>query len=260
MFSDDSELTHIDTVILATGYDYRIPFLTAGGHLDEISTSVTLDSTHPATIAASESQHLVTNHRYIRPLFSHVLSLDTAYPLGALYFIGLPVFVANAISDTAGALFTAHTIANASLLSSREEFLEDLSRQEREVSRVGDPWYIGHRQVNTQGPSEESNQDRLVRYLQDRGVDQDDDTGGSHRHDSGIIPPKGKNFTEDWRILGRGQGDLLKKGWERVKASGRDTVRQWLAGRETEEEWADLLRKLIRWEKEQEKESVAKSL
>src|SRR5882762_752325 len=39
IFNDNTTLTHIDTIILATGYKYHIPYLTMGGHLTMTTSS-----------------------------------------------------------------------------------------------------------------------------------------------------------------------------------------------------------------------------
>jgi Flavin-binding monooxygenase-like len=43
IFDDDTTLTHIDTIILTTGYNYLIPYLTAGGHLTVTTPSKVAD-------------------------------------------------------------------------------------------------------------------------------------------------------------------------------------------------------------------------
>ncbi|TFY66911.1 hypothetical protein EVG20_g4167 [Dentipellis fragilis] len=234
IFEDNSTLEHIDTVILGTGYENRIPFLTAGGHLNVIpGQSVPLPQ-------EPESTHLSTNLRYIRPVYQHVLSLDTSYPLGALYFIGLPIFVANAISDTAQALFVAHTLADPSLLESRDTLLADLHAQEARLRAAGlDPAYIGHRLVGDTGAAQY--QDGLVAYLQARG------RGGWPN-----IPVPGQRFTDEWRTFGRNETLFLRKAWMRVEEYGQESMDKWLDGVETEEEWADLMVRLVKWEERKE--------
>ncbi|KAA1476922.1 FAD/NAD(P)-binding domain-containing protein [Dentipellis sp. KUC8613] len=236
VFEDNSTLDHIDTVILGTGYEYRIPFLTAGGHLD-------INPGQPVPLPQDpESTHLNTNLRYIRPVYQHVLSLDTSYPLGSLYFIGLPIFVANAISDTAQALFAAHTLADPSLLESRDTLLADLHAQEARLRAAGlDPAYIGHRLVGDIGAAQY--QDGLVAYLQARG------RGGWPN-----IPALGQRFTDEWRTFGRNETLFLKKAWTRVEEYGQESVDKWLEGVETEEEWADLMVRLVKWEERKETE------
>ncbi|KAI0067902.1 dimethylaniline monooxygenase [Artomyces pyxidatus] len=228
VFEDNTTLTHIDTVIFGTGYEQRIPFLTEGGHLSLLPECPT-----------GPQAHLTTNLRYVRPVYEHVLSLDTSYPVGSLYFIGLPIFVANAISDYAQALFTAHTIADPSLLLSREEFFDDLLHEEARLRADGlDPGYVGHRIVGEGGAT--GYQNRLVGYLQARGL----------AGQPGI--PRGRPFTDPWRS--EYQGEYLRRGWTRVEERGEEFVREWLEGIETEQQWVDMMARLTEWEKQHEEE------
>ncbi|KAI0061848.1 FAD/NAD(P)-binding domain-containing protein [Artomyces pyxidatus] len=230
IFEDNTTLTHIDTVIFGTGYEQRIPFLTEGGHLGLLHDC-----------PRGRQEHLTTNLRYVRPVYEHVLSLDASYPVGALYFIGLPIFVANAISDYAQALFTAHTIADPSLLLSRDEFFDELLSEEARLRADGmDPGYVGHRIIGRGGAT--GYQDRLVGYLQARGL------AGQPNI------PRGKNFTEPWRTFGEYQGEYLRRGWTRVEERGEEYVKEWLEGVETEQDWVVMMEKLVDWEKRQEEE------
>ncbi|THH11125.1 hypothetical protein EW146_g8158 [Bondarzewia mesenterica] len=228
VFEDNTTLSHIDTIIYGTGYENRVPFLTSTGHLS-VNQTLTLDQ-------------LTTNLRYIYPLYRHVLSLDPSYPIGSLYFIGLPIFVANAISDSAQSLFTAYTISDPTLLPSRSELLEDLFTQESRIRGAGyDPAYVGHRLIGDH--ASESYQDGLVEFLQERG-----------KAGHGSIPEAGQKFTEQWRKFGRDEGDIMRRGWQRVLDKGDQVVRSWLAGVETERDWVKLMKKLVDWEREQEVE------
>ncbi|KAI0050813.1 FAD/NAD(P)-binding domain-containing protein [Auriscalpium vulgare] len=229
VFTDNTTLTHIDTIVWGTGYELRIPFLTAGGHLDIVPTQTDQD------------EHLSTNLRRVHPVYQHVLSLDTAYPVGALYFIGLPIFVSNAISDAAQGLFAAYTLAYPELLDSRGELYADLLADETRLRADGyDCAYIGHRIPGDGGGTRY--QDGLVEYLQARGL-------GGH---PGV--PRGRKFTEQWRVFGVDYITSLKKGWVRIESRGEEYVREWLDGVETEEQWADLMERLVKWEREQEEE------
>ncbi|KAI0031621.1 hypothetical protein K488DRAFT_30306, partial [Vararia minispora EC-137] len=236
-FADGTAAAGVDTVLLATGYAVRVPFLTRGGRLPVLA---------PAEQAGDDGQ-LSTCLRYVRPLFRHVFALDAALPPTALAFVGLPVFVANAPSSTAQALLVAHAIADSAVLPSRKAMLADLHAQEERLRAVGyDPAYVGHRLIPLPGSSDTdasaAYQDALVRILQDAGY------GGR-----GAIPPVGTNFTENWRRIGRENGVLLRRGWERVEEGGSRSVQEWVGGVRTEKQWADVMRKLVRWEEEKEK-------
>lgn len=229
VFEDGTELADVDAVILGTGYEFRIPFLSAPH-----SSVLAVD---PATSHNSTSAPtLVSNLRYIFPLYRHIFSLAPALPPTALAFVGLPVLVANCPSDIAQSLFVAHALANSSVLPSRDEMLADLVQRERTLYTEGlDPYYVGHRLIS---PSETDHdyQDDLVEYLKRVGA----------------LPHDGRKFVEEWRRLGRGEARLLGRGWERVVSLGQERV--WLEGVETEEEWAKLLYRLADWQRAYEEE------
>ncbi|TFK49540.1 FAD/NAD(P)-binding domain-containing protein [Heliocybe sulcata] len=133
VFTDNStlETSGPTTILLATGYEYIVPFLPTLSMSSSINYSTT---------------SLSTNTRYIRPLYRHVLALDPVLPTNALAFIGLPMWVATAPSDYTQGLFAAHAIANGSMLLSRETMLSELEARERALEDTGmDPFFIGHR-------------------------------------------------------------------------------------------------------------------
>ena len=271
VFEDGTELAHIDTVILATGYEYRVPFLTVGGHLDVVALQrhgTAEYGSHNGTANEyvgeieredTDELRLRTNLRYIWPLFRHVLSLDAAYPLGALYIVGAPIFTSSAFCTTAQALFVSHTLADLSLLNPQEDIrastcdagddlsrvaslspraalLADLHAQEAELRAGGlDPAVVGHRLLETAGVY----QDALIRYLQVRGV-------AGH----GSIPPVTENFTPAWRTTTWAHVIVLKRAWKRVEAEGKEGVKKWLDGVESEEEWVGVMDKLLERERE----------
>ena len=81
-------------------------------------------------------------------------------------------------------------------------------------------------------------QDALVEYLKERGKVVDD----------------GKKYVEEWRRRGRRDSRLLSRAWGRVEEGGKERVREWLEGVETEEEWAGLMRRLTVWQERWESE------
>ncbi|KAF9219777.1 FAD/NAD(P)-binding domain-containing protein [Gyrodon lividus] len=220
VFADNSRARDVESVILGTGYDLRIPFLENGGEVLVKSKSNERDD-----------RVLTNNYRYLFPLHNHIFSLSPSYPTNALAFIGLPILVANCPSDSAQSIYAAHIIANASLLGSREELLEELDSNENDLRLRGyDPYYIGHRMVDG---STFDYQDGLINYLKKRGA----------------IPDDGTNFVEDWRREA-GAYQHLKRGWKRVGELGQEEA--WLRGVKTEAEWADLMSRLNQWQKEWE--------
>ncbi|KAI0049947.1 FAD/NAD-P-binding domain-containing protein [Auriscalpium vulgare] len=230
IFVDNSTVSDVDTVVLATGYEYRFPFLTAGGHLDIVADD------------NEGGEHLTTNLRRLRPLYEHTLSLDTAYPLGALYGVGFPTYSNNGFNDAAVALFIGYTIAYPHLLAERADFLEHLRADEASQRAIGlDPAYVGHRLVRPGG--ETAYQDGLVEYLQVRGL-------AGHPG----VPPLGQKFTPSWRIYGVAHSAILTRAWTRIEEAGDREVRRWLEGAETEKDWADLIVRLVEWEQGIEEE------
>ncbi|KZT04453.1 FAD/NAD-P-binding domain-containing protein [Laetiporus sulphureus 93-53] len=223
VFIDGTVVEEVDTVILATGYEFRIPFLTA----PHASTLVTNPNTRETSTTA---QYPVTNLRYIFPLYRHIFSLAPAVPPTALTFIGLPVLIANCPSDYAQGMFIAHAFANESLLPPREEMLAELVAREEALRAQGfDPYFVGHRLQNDN--EAQTYQDDLVEYLKKHGA----------------LPDDGQKYVEQWRRMGRQEGPLIYRGWQRVRSLGEED--EWLRNVRTEDEWADLLRRLAEWQR-----------
>ncbi|KAI0629833.1 FAD/NAD-P-binding domain-containing protein [Trametes polyzona] len=229
VFEDGTSLSDVDAIILGTGYEFRIPFLSPPhSSILAVDPSTSYNSTTAPT--------LITNLRYVFPLYRHIFSLSPRLPPTALAFVGLPVLVANCPSDIAQSLLVAHALANASVLPPRAEMLADLVRREARLRAEGlDPYYVGHRLVS---PSETDHdyQDDVVEYLKRVGA----------------LPQDGRKFVEEWRRLGREQSRLLGRAWERVVRLGQE--RAWLEGVETEDEWADLLVRLADWQRAYEEQ------
>lgn len=209
----------VDTILLGTGYELRIPFLERG-HALQVD--------HTAHSNATYKEGLATNTRYIFPVHQHIFSLCPNYPVTALSFIGLPLYVANCPSDIAQSLYAAHVIANPSVLPHRETLLEELAEEEERLRSLGlDPYHVGHRILPVSNGTQWDYQDKLVADLKRWGT----------------IPNDGKPFVEKWR---RESHPCLSRGWKRVEAMG--TQSEWLQGVKSEDEWADLMRRLDKWQ------------
>ena len=222
MLEDGSSLPHIDTILLATGYELRFPFLSS-------IRNTSLSTPLPDPDACDT---LTNNGRYLRPLFRHVFSLAPTHAPRALAFIGLPTFIQYAMCDFAQALLVAHALADSSLLPPTSALLADLRAQE---AALDNPARIGHRIVQPGGGP--AYQDAVVAILQDRG-----------RHGGGI-PPRGTQFTDPWRVFTAKETLRLHDAWMKVEARGEDEVRKWLGTvkRGDEAEWADLMARLLEW-------------
>ncbi|EJD41710.1 FAD/NAD(P)-binding domain-containing protein [Auricularia subglabra TFB-10046 SS5] len=217
----DGSSVEVDTVLLGTGYHYHIPYLSAGG-------SLKIDD---AAREWTEETPLTTNLRYIFPLHEHVLSLDAAYPLGALTFVGLPQYIANSPSDNAQAIFITALFRNASILPPRAELLAQSRAREGRLRDGGwDPYVVGHRLVDG---SQYDYQDALIAFLRRTGA----------------LPKSDAEYVEAWR---REVSDFqyLRRGWLHVEELGEQE--KWLEGVQGEEEWADLMRRLNAWQREWE--------
>lgn len=238
VLQNGTTLTAIDSVIFATGYQFLLPFLSRSPSPD-IPVALTVS---PSTNYTSDTApSLQTNTRYIYPLHQHIFSLSPTHPPAALAFVGLPVLIANCPSDIAQSMLIAHTIANASVLPERKELLSQLLEREESLRQRGyDPYIAGHKMVGGDDDAQDY-QNELVRFLK-RG---------------GTIPDDGKDYVEPWRRLARKDNFLIKRGWTRIEEAGPEEVEKWLDGVETEEQWADLLFRLWRWQKKyEEKEGV----
>lgn len=156
----DGTTSHVDTVLLGTGYEIRKPFLDAGNVL-VTNRSANSNESFNAT-------RLITNTHYLFPLHQHIFSLSCTYPLNALAFIGLPSAIANCPSDIAQALYVTHAIVNSTLLPSRTQLLEELAEHEDKLRGDGyDPYSVGH--ILPAGTASDY-QDELISYLQNKVI------------------------------------------------------------------------------------------
>ncbi|KAI5120008.1 hypothetical protein M0805_008469 [Coniferiporia weirii] len=240
VFADGTRVEDVDAVVLGTGYEVRVPFLTDGSALDVAPYA----SGGPGEDEDAPEQ-LTTNLQYIYPLHEHVFSLARGHPPTALTFVGLPVLVANCPSDIAQALLVAYALADEALLPSRAEMLAQLRRREAHFRERGvDPYKAGHRLIDVDADPDEGGrrpdashayQDELVRFLKERGA----------------LPDDGRPFVEEWRRWSREEAGALWDGWQRVEGLGGEEVERWVAGARTEEEWVDVMHRLVEWEKRQ---------
>ncbi|KAH7928545.1 FAD/NAD(P)-binding domain-containing protein [Leucogyrophana mollusca] len=218
VFVDGSTVTDIDSVLLGTGYDIRIPFLEASGELSVLPNAHSNET---------YLQGLVTNMRYIFPLHEHIFSLSPSYPTSALAFIGQPVMGYNFPSDTVQGTLVAHVLANSSLLPPREDMLRQLAVREENMRLAGfDPYYVGHRMIYQ---DTFDYQDSLMEYLKQQGA----------------IPQDGKKYVEKWRREAKND-QCMKRGWKRIEQLGIEEV--WLQGVESEEDWVELMVRVNEWQ------------
>lgn len=232
VFTDGTYVSDVDAVILGTGYELRVPFLSSG---DALIVSPGANSSSSSAGLGAPTQ-LTTNLNYIYPLHEHIFSLASSHPPTALSFIGLPALVANCPSDYAQALLVACALADASLLPSHAAMLRSLEEREAHYRERGfDPYTVGHRLVDVDGTGNASYvyQEGLVDYLKQRGARRDD----------------GQAYVEKWRRFQRSEYEALWRAWMRVEKGGPRAVEEWLDGVKTEEEWAGLMQRLIEWDR-----------
>ncbi|KAF8486603.1 hypothetical protein JB92DRAFT_3085564 [Gautieria morchelliformis] len=189
VFINNTPAVDADALILAMGYELRIPFLDVGGVLRTGPSARSGNSTHGYT-------GLTTNLRYIFPLHDGLFSvlIISKLPPTALSF----------------SLFVAHAIANDSLLPPHDDILAQLAKHEAVYptdleSRGIDPYYVGHRLVG-KGIGEDV-QDRIIQFLKDKGAIPQD----SHRY----VETDAKRNA--W---------LLERAWTRIESQGK--VGDWL--------------------------------
>ncbi|KZV73407.1 FAD/NAD(P)-binding domain-containing protein [Peniophora sp. CONT] len=234
-FMDGTEAHDIHAIILATGYEVHVPFLTAAGLLEEVEE-------HTNT-----SRGLATNSRYVRPVYEHTLSLDPASPLGALYFNGLLTDNPTGMCNYAQGLFAAYTIARPELLDSREDLYTALLHREQCVREAGyDPLHTGHRPVGYDNCEHTRFEDDMIDYLKRRGL---------ARYPG--VPPLDVSYTEPWRNWTYYNGFELLLAWKQgVQPLGEDVIHRWVEGRETEEDWFEMMQKLVVWWNEHKPKSL----
>ncbi|KAJ3557315.1 hypothetical protein NM688_g1537 [Phlebia brevispora] len=235
VFIDGTSLPSVDALILATGYEFRVPFLTRIPRNSGIKSPALI--TDPATYANSTTARVLTsNLRYIFPLYEHIFSLAPQYPPTALSFVGLPVLIANCPSDRAQSLLISHAIADPSILPSRTDMFGKLVEREGKLRELNlDPYVVGHKM---QGGDNEAQayQNSLVRYLKQVGS----------------LPDDGVDYVEPWRRMARNESILLSRAWSRVE--NLKEADRWLDGIETEDEWADLMYRLADWQAQWEEQ------
>ena len=254
-FEGGTEVFDVDIVILATGYEYRFPFLDTSDPYNRpargspSNEQYTVLTTNASVHSRPEGeQRLTENLNYLFPLDRQIVSLSSLHPLNALFFIGLPVPIIHASSDVAQTTFAGHLIAwpdrvyptshitghegwNETL--ARELLLKNLTTFENQLAGEGfDVYRLGH-MMDIGSYSGYDYQDSLITHLQSKG----------------LVPPYDRDyvFVEPWRIRGRENKVQLRKIWDEIEGRGGKEVERWLDGIETEEEWADLMDRLLKW-------------
>ena len=257
-FEDGTEVSDVEVVILATGYNHRFPFLDPSDPYNRPSRELITSGQHAimTTNASAHSrpegeQRLTTNLNYIFPLDRQVVSLSSLHPLNALFIIGLPFPGANALNGIAQSMFAGHLIAHPDRVYptshitgqegwnetlAREMLLKNLTTFEKRLAGEGfDIYQLGH-MMSFGLYTDAEYQDSLIAHLQTQG----------------LVPPHGGGyiFVEPWRTRVREEASGLRRIWREIESRGEDEVKRWLDGVETEEKWADLIDRLVKWDEE----------
>ena len=257
-FEDGTEIFDVDVVILATGYEYRFPFLDPSDPYNPPTTELSDHERHAVvTMNASAysrlegEQRLTANLKYLFPIDRHMVSLSPLHPLNALFFIGLPAPTLYAPNGVAQSIFAGHLIARPDRVYptshitghegwdetlARELLLKNLTAFENQLANEGfDVYHLGHR-MGIGGYKAHGYQDSLIAHLQAQG----------------LVPPHNGSyvFFEPWRVRGTKNTVQLYRIWKEIRNRGEEEMKRWLDGVETEEEWADLMDRLVEWGEE----------
>ncbi|KAF8311121.1 uncharacterized protein EI90DRAFT_3097979, partial [Cantharellus anzutake] len=229
-FEDGSFETDIDSVILATGYELRVPFLEVGGSLIYDPTVTSRNTTH---IHPPPHLPLTSNGPYVRPLYRHTMSLSSQFPPTALFVLSFARHPPPQATAVAQSIFATRLIANPALVDPhRIKLLRELEEYEERLRNIGlNPDVSGHRLVDWNHDYQESSnfQESLINFLMERNVTR--------------LPLRGSNHTyvEDWRRRMDTNPSLVvtNKNWLELEARGETEAL--LRGREKEEDWIELL-------------------
>ena len=142
LFEDGTEVSDVQVVILASGYDYRFSLLDPSEPYNQFPQDI---PTHDqrVVVTANASAHsrlereprLMENLRYLFPIDRQIVSLSSLHPLIALKFVGLPYRTAYAASNIGQSIFASHLISHhdrvypTSRLTGREGWNETLVRE-----------------------------------------------------------------------------------------------------------------------------------
>ena len=257
-FEDGTEVSDVEVVILATGYDYHFPFLDPSDPYNPPAKGTpaherfAVVTTNPSADSRSKVESRLTeNLKYLFPIDKQILSLSSLHPINALLFIGLPYYrIIYGPSDIAQSIFAGHLISQpdrvypTSHLTGRETWNETLARElllknltafETQLADEGsDVYRIGHK-MNFGWYTQEEYQDSLISHLQCQGL--------VPRHDGYI-------FVEPWRAQAKIKIPKLRIIWKEIESRGEEEVKRWLDGVGTEDEWADLMDRLVQWGEE----------
>ncbi|KAF8337873.1 uncharacterized protein EI90DRAFT_3118307 [Cantharellus anzutake] len=226
----------IDSVILAIGYETKIPFLMTGGALMEHRESVSCDTSD------IDDPKLSTNGNYIRPLYKHTMSLSSDFPPDSLFILGLPRDFPPALLAVAQSIFATRVIKDKSLVDRDALFRELVYEEKRQCSKCEgqeerckfDPFQLGHRLVEV-AERDEFNvlMNGLIDVLKQKCATE-----------LPPLPGTGDRFVDDrrLRVNRRSMIPRIKCYWDNLEDDEREKL---LKGRVNEDAWFKLVNDLI---------------
>ncbi|GAA5968524.1 hypothetical protein JCM21900_006632 [Sporobolomyces salmonicolor] len=224
------------TVVLATGYELQIPFL-----------SPSLLSTGSIPPSRSRTTPLSTNGIYLRPLYHDLFPISSpSLPSHALALIGLPWFVAAGQCSYIQGLVAGHAFAAAEdgVLGGEAEQWRELEGKEatRRKDEGLEPFEVGHK-FTLPGQAEDY-QNALLALLRAR----------SPLALPAHLGPSSQPFVPAWRRWARSKEVFLRlrRGFERAQKEG--TEEEFRAKEGSEEEWVTVMERLEAWERGREEE------
>ncbi|KAF8337870.1 uncharacterized protein EI90DRAFT_2909164, partial [Cantharellus anzutake] len=227
----------IDSVILATGYETKIPFLTKGGALAEHSDRRSCNTEY------IDDQKLSTNGNGIHPLYKHTMSLSSDFPPDSLFILGLPRDFPPALLAVAQSIFATRVIKDGSFVNRDALFRELACEETRQCSQCPrdprkrckyDPFQRGHRLVEV-AERDESNilMNGLVDFLKQKCATE-----------LPSLPGTGDRFVDDRRLRVNRRSVIprIKCYWDNLEEEERKKL---LERRANEADWFELVNGLI---------------
>ncbi|KAH9042592.1 hypothetical protein EDB85DRAFT_2226217 [Lactarius pseudohatsudake] len=221
VFEDGTSLPQIDTVLLATGYELRIPFLPS-------IRNTTLSTPLPDP---DDCDALTNNGRYLRPLFRHVLSLAPTHAPSRPRLHRPPH-----LGRKRHIRLCAGPRRRAGPRRSRRPPRSSPTSAHRKPRSTTQ--HASDTASAAEAPRIRTRSSRSSRIVGARAA---------------AVPPRGTRFTEPWREFATSETMRLRRAWLELEARGEDQVRKWLGTveRGDEAEWAELMVRLVEWYEDQ---------
>ncbi|OBZ67839.1 Flavin-containing monooxygenase FMO GS-OX5 [Grifola frondosa] len=219
LFEDGIVETGIDYVFLATGYQYSFPFF---------PQSVMRTSAPPSTTPLPEGLFNSTHHVF--PLARHMFPLTSPFPPSSLAFIGLPLRAAPFALAEAQTRVALKAFADPTSLDVPREAAAIVARYEAlRAAAGGNAGAIAERWHHFDGCGQLDYRDELNAFL-----------GGEFAESEWKVPEWEKEV-QVWKMEMKGEWKELERAGE-----AEEWVRGVGAGSDAEQEWVDVMVKLLR--------------